>query len=837
MKKIILTLTALFVALSFVWAVPADPTSYKYTQPDGTVIVLQNHGDEFFHWTTDVNGNMVEKGADGFYRPSSKSFSAMAAEGTRLRAQQNRSWSSYEEHRATNFGDKRVLCIIANFTDSTFVVENPNEHFSNMLNQEGYSFNGAIGSVRDYYLVNSANQYRPTFDVFGPVNLTHSSKYYDDNGVDLAIMEAYEQLAEQIGDMEQYSTNGTDIDMVLFYYPGHNEAEGAGTESIWPHQGTGDYGTMGGKNLVRYFCTSELRGVQGSDPAAIGTTCHEFAHSLGLPDFYDTDYAQNGQAPWTTDYFDLMSSGSYKDNGRRPPYLSVVERNMLGWAPAPTLLTTSAEYSLNPVQASTAIKNEGYRLDTSNPGEYFILEYRNGEKWDSGIPSGLLLYQVDCSDNVISGIYTAEYLWENTNKINAFGAHPCYWLVPQIASPEYVSDLVFPGRGNVTEFTPTDWAGNNAGVQLSSIAHDGTQSTFTASFGNKVVFGYVTDKNGVALSGVRMTLSQSAYPFAAVPALLSTDKTTTTDEEGYYSFELGAGDTDYQIVTAQKEGYVTMSRNVTASTLFSRTDFVLLAPGDGGYATLQKYDSHKSMTFSNISSESYAVGFSYTADELAEMKVGGSLLKSVTFLSVASKSDFEKVYVIVDSYIGEEHTRLLEKDITDTYVENAFNTIDVTANHIAIPDGADIVIGYGFTGYDYTNGYKYPFAIAGPDDDQTYGNRVMYDFLNTSLWGTTSWGPAVYYSFVVSAQLDLVSSVDFSTYGVSFIQLSSAGVPTVVPASGKTVKGIDWSIDGTPVDGAPSAVSALSAGSHTYMARIRYYDGTAERIYYDVEVE
>ena len=47
MKKILVSILIAIVSVPFVWAVPADPTPYKYTQPDGTVIVLQNHGDEF----------------------------------------------------------------------------------------------------------------------------------------------------------------------------------------------------------------------------------------------------------------------------------------------------------------------------------------------------------------------------------------------------------------------------------------------------------------------------------------------------------------------------------------------------------------------------------------------------------------------------------------------------------------------------------------------------------------------------------------------------------------------------------------------------------------------
>ena len=67
MKKILLTLVYLLSALSLL-GVPAKPGSFKYAQPDGSVITLWRHGDEFGHWLTDNQGRVVRKDASGFYR-------------------------------------------------------------------------------------------------------------------------------------------------------------------------------------------------------------------------------------------------------------------------------------------------------------------------------------------------------------------------------------------------------------------------------------------------------------------------------------------------------------------------------------------------------------------------------------------------------------------------------------------------------------------------------------------------------------------------------------------------------------------------------------------------
>jgi len=48
------------------YAVKAYPYSTKVTLPDGSVITIQKHGDEFLNWTTS-GGRLVTQRADGFY--------------------------------------------------------------------------------------------------------------------------------------------------------------------------------------------------------------------------------------------------------------------------------------------------------------------------------------------------------------------------------------------------------------------------------------------------------------------------------------------------------------------------------------------------------------------------------------------------------------------------------------------------------------------------------------------------------------------------------------------------------------------------------------------------
>ena len=84
-KQILLLLAALVCGVRTLLAVPAYPGRIVYTQPDGTKIVLERHGDEFGHWTTDAAGRTVRLHADGFSGKSPTRTRMMSA-GRRLPA-------------------------------------------------------------------------------------------------------------------------------------------------------------------------------------------------------------------------------------------------------------------------------------------------------------------------------------------------------------------------------------------------------------------------------------------------------------------------------------------------------------------------------------------------------------------------------------------------------------------------------------------------------------------------------------------------------------------------------------------------------------------------------
>ena len=179
----ILLLTWCSLALPL-WAVVAFPEPVQVRQPDGSLLTVCLHGDEHSHFTTDVTGHLLCQDESGYYRPaafqadgslrfvdsgashlSQLPFSVRARSQAR-RMQANKRLSSLRSARSFAHPSK-TLVILAAFKDVAFndTDEASRQYFDNLLNQEGYSANGATGSVRDYYSENSGGLYVPQFVV------------------------------------------------------------------------------------------------------------------------------------------------------------------------------------------------------------------------------------------------------------------------------------------------------------------------------------------------------------------------------------------------------------------------------------------------------------------------------------------------------------------------------------------------------------------------------------------------------------------------------------------------------------------------------------------------
>jgi M6 family metalloprotease-like protein len=852
-KHLLGVIIALSIGLA-AGAVPAKPGPFPYTQPDGSVVMLERHGDEFLNWTTLYgSGQIVDLDANGFWRPSQISPARReAARQRRMAANEQRSSLRPARSRSNSTmtqGSRHIPVFLVEFPDKEFSLEAPAESFSAMLNQPGYSENGGTGSVRDYFWDNSHGLFQPIFDVYGPVMLPHEMAYYgkddkqqgSDQHPELALFDACVILADQV-DFSIYDADGDGfVDMTLFYYAGYSQAEGAPKDAIWPHQWSVQYSSssearntkFNGKRLGDYFCTAELKGTSGTAQCGIGPTCHEFSHSLGLPDFYDTDYEDNGECI-ALGYFSLMDGGCYLNDSRTPPYLNAEERILLGWMAEEDMREISnGTVSFPSIQESIAYKNY-----TNTEGEYFVYECRDGSGWDSYLPKGMVVYHADKSREHRVGSNTAYDLWDkwrSTNAINAYGKHPCFYIVPASDQDNLnysgsLSRWVFPGAGNVRTYAPKDWDGNLCGVSISDISYADGKVSLTAQVDyTRILRGKVTTSAGKVLAGVQITVSKVQDPSSGISAQIplriarrAPELSTYTDKDGCYEITLEDFEEASCHVTASLEGYDTFGTDVKLNKRgYTSLSITLSLTGQDDF---QYYDEEAEEYFyGDGESKSLMAAIRIPADQLPAE--GGEVV-SVSFEPYWPASAY---YIVVDS--GEERVLTYRLPEIPRNELTKMKTVDLSNVVHHFPPGKDLYVGYAVQNAQipYSDYVGYLFVIA-PGSSNLY--LSAFD-LNGSNWDSDDEeGYALVLKTSIAAGKD--KPVSFAQMGIPAIADPGKGQYTAGDAfhlqmqlpEGISVSSEEWFFDGKEKTGAKSV--SLPAGSHTVTAVLHYADGSTE---------
>lgn len=857
MKKIIIIILALLASVSVAHAVIAYPEPISVTQPDGTVLTIRIHGDEFLHWTTCGN-YLVAKGSDGYWHYAKFSEDgAVNAEGDRV--SENRSGDgsnitppasaiaaamqkrqllsgSYTDSRTSSsisLGNKHFLILLIEFSDKSFTMTSDN--FADLLSGTSYSYNGATGSVKQYYNDVSFNQFNPSFDIYGPIAVPYTSAQCAVNDRQ-AVEYACTYIDEKYNvDFSQYcNANPSRVDNVFFFFPGHNQAEGGGTDTIWPHAVT--YGSpfmyLDGVGIYKYGCASEFKGSSGTTMAGIGTFCHEFGHVIGLPDFYDTDYEENGQGS-ALDCLSLMSSGNYNNGGNTPPYLTYEEKRILGWDNGLTLLTEGSNTLL---KTST---NTSYYNPTTTEGEYYVYESRPCEGWDTyTYAPGMAIYHIDKSDYVMPDGRTAANLWSSKNMINAFASHQCMDLVESV-SPEseiqYYSDLVFPGHSNVTEFTSattpssTAWSGEATGFNLTDIYFDSStgSTTLTVVKDSDKIVGTVTNTALQALPNVSIVvkaISSSSETASIVtpvgnglsiisPVSLSNslEYRATTDANGRFEVELPQAGA-YSI-SATKEGYQPYFSEITVDGI-TGCNIIFATPNEGASITIKKYGEISTTSLGYGVGKDHYAGLRYTADELTEY-VGHSI-NAISFIaSNGGNGTVDKVGVKV--YFDNE----VQCDCECTNpVFGTLCTVDISSYGLKIPSGKSVTFVY----YIINPSYGYPFRLADKDAPVTGANLI--NSRDDTYWSAYAGG-----NLVIAATLTNDSTV-LDLFGINYIPHNSSYTAgetfnlVLAESSVNPPASVTWTVNGEAASGSV----VLTAGICTVRAFLTYESGRQETI-------
>ena len=444
-----------------VWGAKANSIPVQVRQSDGTTITVILRGDEHINWYTTLDGVLLVQAADNSYYVGkvTKDGRLIATQQlaheaawrsnaeTNLISKQDKdkfysyvskvaeqSENSYNNRPLTRVtvdsgyggvpyfphtGSPKALVILAEFADTTFTIQNTKQVFTNYLMNEGhftetaYAQNRNYKGVRGYFKDCSYGQFTPTFDVVGPVKLPKPQTYYgagNDNIAEL-MTDACNAVDNEV-DFSQYDANGDGlVDLVYIIYAGHSaNYRGNASTDIWPKSGTTILSkTFDGKSIRRYGVSNELAGRENKKKEketinGIGLFCHEFSHTLGLPDIYAYRTDAEDQNDQGMELWDLMDGGTEVQGGRVPsPYLAW-EREAMGWMSIDTLTTDCHIANLK------TIDNGGKAYKILNPSasnEYIVLQSIQKGGWYQGwgngsYPKGLLVYRISYSSNKVN---------------------------------------------------------------------------------------------------------------------------------------------------------------------------------------------------------------------------------------------------------------------------------------------------------------------------------------------------------------------------------------------------------------------------------------------------
>ena len=302
--------------------------------------------------------------------------------------------------RNTNWDAEKIykqMVILVEFCDMPFTVENPTEFYNNLFNQSGFNVNkrNCKGCVADYFRDQSGGLLNLQFDIYGPVTVSQKAQPYDNPtestknyGRD-ALREATLKIVEANPDVDygQYCWKGagsTTVNQVIYIFAGPPGNVNRNYGYVWPNTSSfTSVDTPDGKTISNYSCSGEHWPGSPNTSCGIGTVCHEFTHSLGLPDLYCTDGSSDNVV---IDMWDLMDGGNFTNYGFCPPNYSPLEKILLGWKESIELTEPMTEDALN--------YGKIYKIKNTDT-DYYLLETRKQEGWDEGVPGkGLVVFHV-----------------------------------------------------------------------------------------------------------------------------------------------------------------------------------------------------------------------------------------------------------------------------------------------------------------------------------------------------------------------------------------------------------------------------------------------------------
>lgn len=445
------------------WAAKAVSIPVQVRQADGSVITVILRGDEHINWYTTLDGVLLVQGADNNYyigkveksgnliatkQLAHEALTRSQAERNLIAKQDKEKFFAYvnkiaeESENAYNnspltrgpiidsgyggvpyfphTGSPKALVILAEFQDVPFTIQDTKRIFTNYLTNEDhftetrYGQNQNYKGVRGYFKDCSYGQFTPKFDVIGPVKLPKPQAVYGEgihDRMDLLLPDVCEAVDDSVNFADYDANNDGMVDLVYVIYAGYSANYSGNKETdIWPKSSIVNISnTYDGKSIHRYGVSNELAGDENKTKGkekinGIGLFCHEFSHTLGLPDIYAYRTPAENQDNQGMEFWDIMDGGTEVRNGRVPASYLAWEREVMGWMKIDELKNDSS------IEKLKSIDNGGkaYKIvNPNNSNEYIVLQSIQKGPWYQGwtkdnYAKGLLAYRVSYPFNKVN---------------------------------------------------------------------------------------------------------------------------------------------------------------------------------------------------------------------------------------------------------------------------------------------------------------------------------------------------------------------------------------------------------------------------------------------------
>ena len=508
-----LTITFYFFILAhLIYGAPFKFLETKVTQPDGTELLLYASGDEYFHWVHDKDGYTILLGEDGYCYyaqkdengiliPSSHRVNEGLPENEKIKPwikisekeylQRVEKWQQPIEKtpiRAANESNLHRstlnnIVIFISFPDA--------QTFSRRRSVYDSRFNSTTsssGSMKDYYLEASYNNimiestFFPEADLdadnvgyvdfnergfYKPYNATTNKDGYKtetertnrEHNLLVNAIDAMRNSIEETFTPEEIDANNDGyIDNICFVIQGNSDGW---SDLLWAHRWSlyTRLCYIHGKRVLDYV-------FQPENQVTINTLCHEMFHALGAPDLYH--YRENSQHLDPVGEWDLMGSG-WCHMGAYMKW----EYAQQSWITEIPEITTSGTYSIKPLIYGP--DNVCYKVKSSNPNEYYVLEYRKKEgKYEGNLRrSGLLIYRINTTvrEGNRNGPPDEVYIYRPFGSLveNGFLDEAVY----QTTSGPVITDITFP--------KPFLSDNTDGGLRIGNLLVEADQLTFDIS--------------------------------------------------------------------------------------------------------------------------------------------------------------------------------------------------------------------------------------------------------------------------------------------------------------------------------------------------------------------